>query len=34
MEENTKVEVDLDVKKDEVKKNVTGLLGGIKEFLS
>ncbi|MDX5585116.1 MAG: DUF389 domain-containing protein [Aureibaculum sp.] len=33
MEENTKVEVDLDVKKDEVKKNVTGLLGGIKEFL-
>jgi len=33
MEENTKVEVDLDVKKEEVKKNVTGLLGGIKEFL-
>ena len=34
MEENTKVEVDLDVKKDEVKKNVTGLLGGIKEFIT
>jgi len=34
MEENPKVEVDLEVKKDEVKKNVTGLLGGIKEFLS
>lgn len=34
MEENTKSEVDLKVKKDEVKKNVTGLLGGIREFLS
>lgn len=34
MEENTKVEVDLDIKKDEVKKNVTGLYGGIKEFLT
>ncbi len=33
MEENTKVEIDLNVKKDEVKKNVTGLLGGVKEFL-
>ena len=34
MEENTKSEVDLKVKKEEVKKNVTGLLGGIREFLS
>jgi len=34
MEENTKVEVDLEVKKDEVKKNVTGLLGVVKAFLT
>jgi len=33
MEENQKVEVDLEVKKEEAKKKVTGLLGGVKEFL-
>lgn len=34
MEENDKkVEVDLDVKRQDVKKEVTGLLGGVKEFL-
>ena len=33
MEENIKNEVDIELKKEEVKKNVTGLLGGIKEFL-
>jgi len=33
MEENIKNEVDFKIKKDEVKKNVTGLLGGIKDFL-
>ncbi|WP_117885038.1 DUF389 domain-containing protein [Aureibaculum luteum] len=33
MEENKKVEVDLDVKKEETQKKVTGILGGIKEFL-
>ena len=34
MEDKTKVEVDLEVKKDEVKKNVTGLLGVVKAFLT
>lgn len=34
MEDKTKVEVDLEVKKEEVKKNVTGLLGVVKEFLT
>ncbi|MCB0458813.1 MAG: DUF389 domain-containing protein [Flavobacteriaceae bacterium] len=34
MEENDKkIEVDLDVKRQDVKKEVTGLLGGVKEFL-
>jgi len=33
MEENIKSEVDFNTKKEEVKKNVTGLVGGIKEFL-
>ncbi|MDY7395395.1 DUF389 domain-containing protein [Aureibaculum sp. 2210JD6-5] len=33
MEENNKVEVDLEVKKQEAKKEVTGILGGIKDFL-
>ena len=33
MEENNKVEVDLEIKKQEAKKQATGLLGGVKEFL-
>ncbi|RPD99933.1 TIGR00341 family protein [Aureibaculum marinum] len=33
MEENNKVEVDLEVKKQEAKQEVSGLLGGVKEFL-
>lgn len=32
-ENNKKVEVDLDVKRKDVQKDATGLLGGIKEFL-
>ncbi len=34
MEENSKVDVDLEVKTEEAKKKVTGLLGGVKEFLA
>jgi len=34
MEENSKPEIDLEVKKEEAKKKVTGLLGGIKEFMA
>jgi len=34
MEENSKVDVDLEVKTVEAKKKVTGLLGGVKEFLA
>lgn len=33
MEENNKIEVDLEIKKQEAKKQATGLLGGIKAFL-
>jgi len=33
MEENNKIEVELEVKKEEAKKKVTGLFGGIREFL-
>ncbi len=34
MEETPKTEVDLEIKTEEAKKKVTGLLGGIKEFLA
>ena len=34
MEENQQEEIDLEVKTEEAKKKVTGLLGGIKEFMS
>ena len=33
MEENNKVEVDLEIKKQEVKKEVTGIFGAVKDFL-
>jgi uncharacterized hydrophobic protein (TIGR00271 family) len=34
MEETPKAEVDLEIKTEEAKKKVTGLMGGIKEFLA
>lgn len=34
MEETPKTEVDLEVKTEEAKKKVTGLIGGVKEFLA